>query len=573
MIKKFFLKGLLLLGGMFLLFNCQQDDFAESRLSAENQDNYSISRISFKELKENPKAFQELKKANAKSISSNGRGVYNEDYGVFVDTTNIVMIEKEGNHSITFHIIGDNYDRVDNLVLKLNGDGSYTGYKVSYMFTEEEMSQLQENTVLTDKIPYSVVEMDRVSNSQTGRAEVSGPCISTSTVTQSICHPANGGPSITYAPNTYTGGCNGIMEYKTTQVISIDLGCMSGGGGGGNGTFSPNMPGNTGGNPVTSTPGGSYTPGGNNPRNDIPGSGNNGSGTNPTTPPTNPADQTHNPGDGPIITTPLLVLDASKAFYNNLDSGQKQWWNNAVNSIAKREILTYLEEDTYSEESKAFGKWAIDYLKANPSVTIEQFENRFMGTSDGQDGEYDSAYWDNPNLTFPTQSLPTWNNFKAAFPLDKDPLYDTALKMLNSIGGEVANFYNGPETNTCAFRLSKALNYSGVVIPNIPGQTFKGRDNKYYFKAAYQINLWMRKTFGTSPTNPNHYSITGAEAGVHGVELPTLLSEIKGIYSLYSSDFTWASGHADLLYPDATCGNNCHFYDAPIHRIEVWELN
>ena len=177
------------------------------------------------------------------------------------------------------------------------------------------------------------------------------------------------------------------------------------------------------------------------------------------------------------------------------------------------------------------------------------------------------------------QALPTWANFNAHFPRDSDPLYDSPEKMYNSIGGAIATFYVDESTNTCAIRLSKALNYSGVVIPNIINQTYKGADNKYYFKAAYQINIWMRNTFGTNPAaspnprNLNHYCYTQTQAGVKGVNLPNLLSGKKGIYSIYSSDFNWASGHADLLNPDGTCGNECHFSDAPISRLDVWILN
>lgn len=151
--------------------------------------------------------------------------------------------------------------------------------------------------------------------------------------------------------------------------------------------------------------------------------------------------------------------------------------------------------------------------------------------------------------------------------------------MYNSIGGDVASLYSGPKTNTCAIRLSKALNYSGIIIPNIPGQTYKGNDNLYYFKAAYQINLWMRKTFGTNPAtsttplNNNHFSYSEADAGIKGINLPNILAGKKGIYSIYSKDFKWASGHADLLNPNSTCANNCHFADAPIYRLDIWILN
>lgn len=59
---------------------------------------------------------------------------------------------------------------------------------------------------------------------------------------------------------------------------------------------------------------------------------------------------------------------------------------------------------------------------------------------------------------------------------------------------------------------------------------------------------------------------------MHGVNLPTLLAGKQGIYSLVSSNMLWATGHVDLLYPNATCGNECHF-DGPILYIDVWVLN
>ncbi len=36
-----------------------------------------------------------------------------------------------------------------------------------------------------------------------------------------------------------------------------------------------------------------------------------------------------------------------------------------------------------------------------------------MGTLEGQDGEYDAAYWENANLTFPQQNLPTYDKYFA----------------------------------------------------------------------------------------------------------------------------------------------------------------
>lgn len=279
----------------------------------------------------------------------------------------------------------------------------------------------------------------------------------------------------------------------------------------------------------------------------------------------------------PVNTMPLIKTLGTQL---NLSKNQIIFLRDRPDTM--NTLGSYLTSNNFSDESKSFCTWAINYLMQNPNVTITQFKNWFMGTSEGQDGDYDAAYWDDPNLNFPKQNLPTWAQFNSAFPRNSDPLYDTPEKMYNSIGGDVAKLYTGPTTNTCAVRLSKALNYSGVTIPNISGQTFRGADNKYYFKAAYQINLWMRQTFGTNPAsntspqtpfNENHFQYTQSQAGVHGVNLPTLLNGKKGIYSIYSSNFRWATGHADLLNDNATCGNACHFYDAPIHRLDIWILN
>lgn len=100
--KKQILK-VLLFCSVVLFFNCQNDDLQKNEPIVENQNEYIVNQISFKKLKENAKAFQKLKE----DTSLMGRGVFNEDYGVFIDTTNIMMIEKDGKHSFTFQIINE----------------------------------------------------------------------------------------------------------------------------------------------------------------------------------------------------------------------------------------------------------------------------------------------------------------------------------------------------------------------------------------------------------------------------------------------------------------------------------
>ncbi len=229
----------------------------------------------------------------------------------------------------------------------------------------------------------------------------------------------------------------------------------------------------------------------------------------------------------------------------------------------------------------SFGTWAINYLGQNPSVTMPIFQNQFMTNSEGPDGASDAAFWDDPNLTFIHQNVPSWANFRDAFPKRSDPLYNTAQKLYASIGGAVyANGYTGPESNTCAARVSKSLNYSGITIPNIPDKTFLGSDGKYYFLGAENLNRWMRKTFGCGNPNtaigeylnPDCLHFAPSDIGMNGQNLPSLLYGIHGIYSMVSTNPSWATGHADPLYsPNATCDGECDF-DGPVKYIDVWIL-
>ena len=146
------------------------------------------------------------------------------------------------------------------------------------------------------------------------------------------------------------------------------------------------------------------------------------------------------------------------------------------------------------------------------------------------------------------------------------------------VGGSVQQAritYRTRTENTCALKVSIALNGAGITIPNIPGQTLQGGGqfaNQYFFLNARALNIWMRKTFGTT-SNPNYMNIPASQITANGENLPTLLANIKGIYSLVCPlGSTWATGHADII-DNTICAANCHFYDAPIEYIDIWKLN
>lgn len=269
-------------------------------------------------------------------------------------------------------------------------------------------------------------------------------------------------------------------------------------------------------------------------------------------------------------------------FVTTLSPSQTYFWNDPNNFFIVSTLTNRLNQSNYSLEEQDFVRWAIDYLSNNPSVNFQDFYNQFLSPDEGLDESSDLSFWDVPNNTFPPQNLPAWSSFESAYPKRSDPLYDSPAKLYASIGGAVLTKVGPNSTaNTCAARVSKALNYSGVNIPHIPNQTYQGSDGKYYFLGAENLNRWMRKTFGCA--NPNtaigeyynansvHYN--ASQAGTKGANLPSLLTGIKGIYSMVSSNYNWATGHADILFPNATCDPNggCHF-DGPIRYIDVWKL-
>ena len=272
-------------------------------------------------------------------------------------------------------------------------------------------------------------------------------------------------------------------------------------------------------------------------------------------------------------------LTNQQRFFNGLTTAQRNFLQS--NPLVKETIIAYLERVSYVA-GKTHAVWSINYLMTHPNVTIQKFKNWFLTEREKKDGVYDSAYWDDPNLSFPQQDLPSWNDFDEAYPRMN------GSELVTLVGGEIEEAYNtypSLSRGYCALKVSRALNYSGIEIPQItttngsPG-TVQGADGKYYFLNAKALNKWMRETFGTNPSstdtpyNVNHRHITGAEGGAVGENFPTLTANIKGIYSMVSTNSNWASGHADLI-DNGECVFGCHFYDtppAPIDYIDIWIL-
>ena len=268
-------------------------------------------------------------------------------------------------------------------------------------------------------------------------------------------------------------------------------------------------------------------------------------------------------------------------FFSTLSQEQLFFLQSPGNVQFKALFMSYLIEKGFTTQSKDFIDWGIDFMLHNPTTTIEEFDNWFMGEPEGPDSEYDVEFWEDQNNTFTKQELPSWSNFSVAFPGRKDPRYNTSKKMFENIGGDVySKGYTGEKSNTCAIRLSKALNESGVKIPYIPKQTFKGKDkdvnglDQYYFLGAANMITWMKKVFGTTD-NENYSTFTTVD--VNNGTLINQFSNKTGIYCMLPVKATGtgsfnATGHVDLMVFGIYDGNGYSNPPGGLKEIVFWNL-
>jgi hypothetical protein len=202
-------------------------------------------------------------------------------------------------------------------------------------------------------------------------------------------------------------------------------------------------------------------------------------------------------------------------------------------------------------------------IYASPE-TFEDCVEYNLGLS-GQDWTFNEEFWNDPNLTFPPQNLPSYQDFYDAFPKNEDGswMYG-ADNIYNLVGGDVLQAredYPVRTNNTCALKVSIALNGAGIDIPNLPGQTLQGEDGSYYFLNARALAEWMKKTF----TDYEEYNSTE----YNNPDIHTLLNGQTGIIiSIYESGE--ASGHADI-YTGSGCASNSNC--AVGGTVYWWSLN
>jgi len=133
---------------------------------------------------------------------------------------------------------------------------------------------------------------------------------------------------------------------------------------------------------------------------------------------------------------------------------------------------------------------------------------------------------------------------KAAIEFEDDP-----AGFYERIGGPLAQWaYDSPQefVNTCAAKLSLAMNYSGFRIPKGTPGAFEGGDGRYYFIQAKQMSAYLNRTsvWGTYKSYKNKVR--------------------NGVY--FQGGFGGGvSGHLDVMYKGFPAGS---YYDG--HPTYIW---
>jgi hypothetical protein len=256
-----------------------------------------------------------------------------------------------------------------------------------------------------------------------------------------------------------------------------------------------------------------------------------------------------------------------------LTQSQRTYWNNPNKAGFIAPLVNKLVLENFSYESQSYVQSWLNYLIGDNNIIPEEFQNYFMYTPEGQDGTYNFMYWDNPNLTFQTESLPNFQAFISAFPkvINQDNTISEmpASDVYTLVGGnmDVQNKSKNPYyQNGCTIRGSRGFNYCGKPIDNTVAGTELGDDGKRYILNAKAFNKYMNKKFGT----PTH-RLTKADINGNPANIKNFLRGKNGIYTMVTSGGSF-SGHVDLIIKGLCLSTSATRTIENVSFIEIWEL-
>lgn len=146
-----------------------------------------------------------------------------------------------------------------------------------------------------------------------------------------------------------------------------------------------------------------------------------------------------------------------------------------------------------------------------------------------------------------------WKNYPtpANYPTAVDPPGKTSVWDL--VGGKVAqNGNNKTFSNSCAIRLSYALNQSGCEIPYAKGKTVSGDDGNWYFFRLADLSAFLQSQWGAPQT-------LGTD------NWKSALANQTGIIA-YQVQWADATGHLSLWNGQTNVDGPAHDYSNPATR-------
>ena len=150
------------------------------------------------------------------------------------------------------------------------------------------------------------------------------------------------------------------------------------------------------------------------------------------------------------------------------------------------------------------------------------------------------------------------------------------IKAPDLIGGMVKfNFDNNPKSfsNTCAIRMSRALNYSNSMVTPLPTEKTKGRagtgaDKKWYYYGVTELNSYLNRTFGPPDLTIN-------STNLRKNDIRKIIQNETGIIFFRVSGWDDAVGHFDMWNGHSV--KNSEYFNpsgnASLYEIDLWFLD
>lgn len=267
-------------------------------------------------------------------------------------------------------------------------------------------------------------------------------------------------------------------------------------------------------------------------------------------------------------------------FWNNLTTAEKNVFANYANENSS-DFLGGI-----SIKAGSFLNWAFEFLLDNPDVSISNFENWFMGTSEGQDGEITgNTDIDLSSFYYQPRQMPTYQQFINVYPKKNYPGYPgyfsqmPASEVYELVGNPLYNLFitsggnQGNYRNACPVRWSYAMNRLGINIPqnsqSLRGADYNGMQQFYYFRAS-TVDDAMEKIFG-----PPTHKLTGNDAN-NPEKIALFLKGKTGIYVSINNSPSTANftGHVDLIQNGHIPGGaNVYNIGGGVKSIKIWNFS